>query len=790
MSVAGKRADRVIKSFDLTSALPSGATFTRASIGTRITATGALASETANVPCFDYAPITLAPQGIFLRQSTKNCVLQSNRVDNAAWSKTGWSAVSPIAGPDGVVAAYKLQESATTSSRYMSQSCTMLSSETVVTIQAIVKPAGRRWIQLYAYTPTHSAYFQNFDLTNIALGQNFQVIGSSFSFVTAAIRALNDGWIECSVTINRSVSTTVECGLGLGTADTNINTPSYAGDGTSGVYVAHLGLYRGNQIAIVPTTSAPVTTADEALSLPISDGVWDIVTTDTTGSTTARRSVVNGYTVSPRSGRIRVTSIRATQVASYAGFDSDAITYLHSNQIVHLSGRKSVDATFKALKADGTLTFSDIAFAGFAPGRNLDSGTTVRLAGGWTAATAVAGTLSSESRMRNGNAFGLWTNNGSSDTLPTRIVFPSLPLSADYGVILVCRPYGNPAGGRALYGIGNNSIAIQQLGSQHFTLGSDVDTTFTRGLAPSRSSAVGHIQDANAGSPRGIALGEYGYDRTVSGVNVYGSLDAYIGSKWITSSASNTTVGGNPEVILEAVCFFKNPTKTKWRRIASIIEANLVVPETRTIQEFILTGQSNASRDAALAFDLIVGADADYRGRYMVQNYTNINQPLSQWVGASAPYARTGYYNSDILPGTGSWAVLTNTYEPNGVPAGIIWMQGEADAGFSQGGTNADKNAVAADYPNKLAAFISFVRTDYPNIPIVILQTDWTTATGDEVTRLATIRSTQAAVVAANTRMALVDTRGMTRNADGVHLEGQGLVDAMTAAWSALKALV
>lgn len=757
-------ADQIIENYNLTTALPSGATFTRSSSGTRINSAGTLVTETTDVARFDYSPTTLAPQGLLLEPARTNLVIQSDALATTPWSASGCTVTAnAIVAPDGATTAETLALTATTGGTQFAiifQQFTGLTPGATYTASVWIKSAAGGQTVWLMETPTGSVYTR----TSIA--------------VTTA-------WVRHTLTfVAAGTSTYIQ--IGVDKRDT-----SQTGQAAATIHAWRVQLELGSTASSsIATTTATVTRAADSLSLPIPDGIWDITTTDTNGSTTVRRSVVGGYSVTPRSGQLRVTSIRAALVATYAGFDSDAVTYLHNNQLTDLTGRRAIDATIKAIKANGSLTWADIAFAGFAPGRNLDTGTTVKLAGGWTAATAVNGTLSSESRMRNGNAYGLFTNNGSTTTNPTNISFPSLPLSADYGMILLCRTYGNPAGSRPLYGIGNNTVNMVQLGAQHVALGGDNDTNFTRALAPSRTSAIGHIQEANAGSPRGIALAEYGYDRTVTGVNAFGTLTAYLGTQWISSSASNTTVGGDPEVILEGVCFLKNPSKAKWRTLASILKANLVVPEPRQIKEFILTGQSNAPRDAAIAFDLIVGADADYKGRYLIQNYTNINQPLSQWVGSSAPYARTGYYNSDILPGTGSWAVLTNTYEPNGTPAGMIWVQGEADAGFSQAGNDTTLNAIAADYQNKLQAFVNFVRADYPNLPIVLLQIDWTTATGAQVTRLATIRAAQAAIVAANTKMTLVDTRGMTRNADGVHLQGQGIVDAMTAAWTALKALL
>jgi hypothetical protein len=229
--------------------------------------------------------------------------------------------------------------------------------------------------------------------------------------------------------------------------------------------------------------------------------------------------VVGGYTVTPRTGQVRVTSVRAVLVASYTGFDADAKTWLHANQILDLTGRQAVDATFKAIKADATLTYADIAFAGFAPGRNKDTGTTVKMAGGWSAAL-IDGTLSSSTLMRTGDPYGLYTNDG--NTTPgtvTQITFPAVPLGTTYAVLAIVAPKGNPGTDRGIIAVGGNTASLKQLASPGLVLASDVDSSFTRGIRAGRVNALGFIQEA---SSVGRAIGELGYNRTTS-LNVTGT---------------------------------------------------------------------------------------------------------------------------------------------------------------------------------------------------------------------------------------------------------------------------
>lgn len=66
LGLTASRPSKVVKNYTLTSALPSGATFTRASSGTRVNASGVVVTETTNAPRFDYNPATLAALGIYI----------------------------------------------------------------------------------------------------------------------------------------------------------------------------------------------------------------------------------------------------------------------------------------------------------------------------------------------------------------------------------------------------------------------------------------------------------------------------------------------------------------------------------------------------------------------------------------------------------------------------------------------------------------------------------------------------------------------------------------------------
>lgn len=63
-------------------------TFTRASTGARINASGFMETVAENLPRFDYDPVTLLPKGILIEEQRTNLLRQSNDLSQSVWAKT------------------------------------------------------------------------------------------------------------------------------------------------------------------------------------------------------------------------------------------------------------------------------------------------------------------------------------------------------------------------------------------------------------------------------------------------------------------------------------------------------------------------------------------------------------------------------------------------------------------------------------------------------------------------------------------------------------------------------
>jgi len=85
-----------------TGVLDSRVTVARAlNTATRINSSGLVEGVNANLPRFDYDPVTLAPRGLLIEEARANLLLQSSDLTQAAWVLTNATATLTAIGPDG-----------------------------------------------------------------------------------------------------------------------------------------------------------------------------------------------------------------------------------------------------------------------------------------------------------------------------------------------------------------------------------------------------------------------------------------------------------------------------------------------------------------------------------------------------------------------------------------------------------------------------------------------------------------------------------------------------------------
>lgn len=191
--------------------------------------------------------------------TVKNLQGYSQEFNNAAWTKSA-SSVSADAttAPDGSLTADKLVEDSTTAGHYVTPaSSNALTLGQIVTYSAYAKAAERTFIQLVltGIGVSSGNYIAGF---NLSAG----TAGTPTSGVTSSILDVGSGWYRCQMTVTVQTAATPTRQIRLA-QNANATAASYAGDGTSGIYVwgaqfsdsASLDAYTYNPVA-APSAAA------------------------------------------------------------------------------------------------------------------------------------------------------------------------------------------------------------------------------------------------------------------------------------------------------------------------------------------------------------------------------------------------------------------------------------------------------------------------------------------------------------------------------------------------------
>lgn len=246
----------------LSGALDNSLTFFRASTATYYNSAGVLSTATTNAPRFDYNPSTLSLNGLLIEQSSSNLVFPS--VPNSSWFglTNTVMATNNTTAPDGTATATKMQATVT-SGTHVAYLIYLTTSGTTYTYSVYAKAADYNFlvIRSNAFATVNSNI--GFNLSTGAVYVNGT--GSS----TFSAQQLPNGWWRLSVTFVASSTASNYFQLDLDATGTATGTvePTFAGTGTSGVYVWGAQLEQvASSTSYIPTTTVAVTRAADVLS--------------------------------------------------------------------------------------------------------------------------------------------------------------------------------------------------------------------------------------------------------------------------------------------------------------------------------------------------------------------------------------------------------------------------------------------------------------------------------------------------------------------------------------------
>jgi hypothetical protein len=218
-------------------------------------------------PRFDYDPVTLAPRGLLIEEARTNLVLRSEEFDNAAWLKTASSIpLTNGVSPAGTATADVLREDATNNTHIVQQSPAAAASTAYTAHVYFKREVGTRNAYIQANnntTGTGGACFAWFDLqagtasavTNLVAG---------FTSTSAAITNAGNGWYRCSMTFTTAADTS-SLAISYGTYNA---ARSYAGDGTSGIYLWGAQLEAGAfATSYIPTVASTVSRSADVATM-------------------------------------------------------------------------------------------------------------------------------------------------------------------------------------------------------------------------------------------------------------------------------------------------------------------------------------------------------------------------------------------------------------------------------------------------------------------------------------------------------------------------------------------
>jgi hypothetical protein len=233
-------------------------TFTRASTATYFDASGTLRSAQANVPRIDFNPSTLLCQGLLIEEQRTN--LLTNSADfSSAFGVVGTSLTvtsDVTTSPDGGTNADSVVESAATEIHYAIKDFSITGNATYSFSVFVKNFSGSRYVGLRLSNTIWSNRINAiFDLSTGTWVSAPSNVGTATG-ATGAIQDVGNGWYRVTITgLPDPAAATVRLTVALSNSSAS-SLPSYAGDGTSGIYIWGAQL----EVGAFPTSYIPTTT--------------------------------------------------------------------------------------------------------------------------------------------------------------------------------------------------------------------------------------------------------------------------------------------------------------------------------------------------------------------------------------------------------------------------------------------------------------------------------------------------------------------------------------------------
>ena len=277
-----------------------------------------------------------------------NLLTKTEQFDNAAWTKTSTTVTAnTVVAPDGTLTGDKVGENTASTDHVLASASASLTSGATYTMSFYLKgDAQNQWAQVGG---TNSAFganaWANFDLIN-------GVVGNKGSAATASIQDVGNGWFRCIVSVAATATTTGGPGVFLlNNENTNVRSPSFTGDGYSGIYIWGASLVPANQ-STLPYQRVNTATDYATTGFPyylLFDGIDDAMQTNSIDFTaTDKMSVFAGVRKlsDAASGTLcELSSNLGTNNGTFAIYAPATVTSIKRSHVFVSKGTLSINAT-------------------------------------------------------------------------------------------------------------------------------------------------------------------------------------------------------------------------------------------------------------------------------------------------------------------------------------------------------------------------------------------------------------------------------------------------------------
>jgi hypothetical protein len=231
----------------------TGYSFTRASQGYYTNSDGTLT-------LFGSGALRRGDRGVLIEGARTNLLVRSQEFGTTWTAQRTTITENTIAAPDGTTTADTVLETVENGNHGLFQGITKAASSITYALSCHIKPNGRNWAILQLNGPGETNRIRVwFDLTGSGTVGSNVVEGAGFSFVSASIQGLANGWYRCVAVITTDTSTALTTFVRTATGDTLV---TYAGDITKGLYLWGAQLEAASfPSSYIPTVAAAATRA-------------------------------------------------------------------------------------------------------------------------------------------------------------------------------------------------------------------------------------------------------------------------------------------------------------------------------------------------------------------------------------------------------------------------------------------------------------------------------------------------------------------------------------------------